>query len=208
MFLVLGLQVFPSQLLSVAGVGLFFALFLMLCARPAAVFLTLAFTRLTVREKTMITWVGLRGAVPIILATFPLLAGIPQAPMMFDLVFFIVLTSVALQGTSIPLVARWLGVDEPEGRRVHATPSWDASGDLKSGLIEATIPHESAAIGKRLLDLGLPKKALIILIERKGRCFVPDGGTVLEAGDVLVVSADHESSTRLHDVLKSTGQDR
>jgi cell volume regulation protein A len=208
MFLVLGLQVFPSQLLSVAGIGLFFALFLMVCARPVAVFLTLAFTRLTVREKTMIAWVGLRGAVPIILATFPLLAGIPQAPMMFNLVFFIVLTSVLLQGTSIPLVARWLQVDVPLERSAEIAAIPDRPIDLRNGLIEMTIAPTSAAVGKRLLDLGLPKEAFIILIGRKGRCFVPDGNTVLEAGDVLLVSADHESSARLRDILKGAGQDR
>jgi cell volume regulation protein A len=119
MFLTLGLQVFPAQLVSVAGTGLLLALFLMVCARPVAVFLTLAFTALTLRERTMVAWVGLRGAVPIILATFPLLAGIPQATMIFNLVFFIVLTSVLLQGTSIPLVARWLQVDEPLRRTLR-----------------------------------------------------------------------------------------
>lgn len=81
MFLTLGLQVFPSQLIPVAGNGILLALFLMVCARPLAVFLTLAFTSLSMREKTMVAWVGLRGVVPIILATFPLLAGIPQATM-------------------------------------------------------------------------------------------------------------------------------
>ncbi|MCP9440673.1 MAG: potassium/proton antiporter [Nitrospira sp.] len=208
MFLVLGLQVFPSQLFPVAGIGLSFALFLMLCARPVAVFLPLALTTLSMREKTMVAWVGLRGAVPIILATFPLLAGLPQAPMMFNLVFFIVLTSVLLQGTSIPLVARWLRVDEPAGRLVNAPPARDVSGDLKSSLIEVTIPHESAAVGKQLLDLGLPKEALIILIGRKGRCFVPDGSTVLEADDVLLVSADRESFTLVRGILTESGEDR
>src|SRR5512134_2919727 len=106
MFLALGLQVFPTQLVPIAGTGLFLALFLMVFARPVAVFVTLAFASLTIKEKAMVAWVGLRGAVPIILATFPLLAGIPQATTIFNLVFFIVLTSVLLQGTSIPLVAR------------------------------------------------------------------------------------------------------
>ena len=120
MFLALGLQVFPTQLVPIAGTGLFLALFLMVFARPVAVFVTLAFASLTIKEKTMVAWVGLRGAVPIILATFPLLAGIPQATTIFNLVFFIVLTSVLLQGTSIPLVARWLGVDEPLQPRMES----------------------------------------------------------------------------------------
>lgn len=208
MFLALGLQVYPSQLVPVAGIGLSFALFLMMCARPIAVFLTLAFTALSLREKTMIAWVGLRGAVPIILATFPLLAGIPQATMMFNLVFFIVLTSVLLQGTSIPLVARWLKVDEPMERRVDASPVWDAPSDLKSGLVEMTVAQASAVVGKRLIDLGLPKEALVILIGRKGRCFVPDGSTVLETNDSLLVFTDQASSLRLREILKGGRQDR
>ncbi|MCP9464562.1 MAG: potassium/proton antiporter [Nitrospira sp.] len=158
MFLVLGLQVFPSQLLSVAGIGFFFALFLMVCARPVAVFLTLAFTRLTVREKTMIAWVGLRGAVPIILATFPLLAGIPQAPMMFNLVFFIVLTSVLLQGTSIPLVARWLQVDVPLERSAEIAAIPDRPIDLRNRLIEMTITPTSAQSASGSLISVCPKR--------------------------------------------------
>lgn len=87
MFLALGLQVFPAQLVPIAGTGLLLALFLMFIARPVAVFATLAFTHLSMREKTMVAWVGLRGAVPIILATFPLLAEVPQAVTTFHLVF-------------------------------------------------------------------------------------------------------------------------
>jgi potassium/hydrogen antiporter len=207
MFLALGLQVFPTQLVPIAGPGLFLALFLMVCARPVAVFATLALARLTLREKTMVAWVGLRGAVPIILATFPLLAGIPQATRIFNLVFFIVLTSVLLQGTSIPLVARWLHVDEPLQPRLEASPVWDAPSSLKSGLVEVRIPDDSAAVGRRLLDLGVPKQAFIILMGRKGHCFVPDGSTVLEANDSLLAFADQRSSMRLRSMLESRRPD-
>ena len=202
MFLTLGLQVFPTQLVPIAGTGLLLALFLMVGARPVAVFLTLAPTSLTLREKTMVAWVGLRGAVPVILATFPLLAGVPQAHMIFNLVFFIVLMSVLLQGTSIPLVARWLRVDEPLQSRVDASPVWDAPSSLKSGLMEVTIPEASAAAGKRLLDLGLPKRTFVILVGRNGFCFVPDGSTVLEAGDSLLVFTDQASSLKLRALLE------
>jgi cell volume regulation protein A len=203
MFLTLGLQVFPTQLVPVAGTGLLLALFLMMCARPVAVFSTLALARLTLREKTMVAWVGLRGAVPIILATFPLLAGVPQANMIFNLVFFIVLTSVLLQGTSIPLVARWLRVDEPLQRSPDASPVWDAPSSLKSGLIEVTIPDSSTAVGKRLIDLGLPKRTFVILVWRKGQCFVPDGSTVFEAIDSLLVFTDQASSFKLRSILET-----
>ena len=121
MFLTLGLQVFPSHILPVVATGIVLSLFLMLIARPAAVFLTLLPTGLSLREQALIAWVGLRGAVPIILATFPLTAGLAQAETIFNLVFFIVLTSVLLQGASLPLVARWLGLSADELRPIRLT---------------------------------------------------------------------------------------
>jgi len=111
MFLVLGLQVFPSRLVPLMVPALLLSLFLIVIARPASIFLGLLPTRMPVRERALVAWVGLRGAVPIILATFPLVAGIPRADEMFHLVFFIVLTSLLLQGPSVSLVARWLGVE-------------------------------------------------------------------------------------------------
>ena len=126
MFLTLGLQVFPSHIVPVIGIGLVLSMFLMLVARPVSVFLTLTPANFTLKEKLLISWVGLRGAVPIILATFPLIAGIPKAEMIFNLVFFIVLTSILLQGTSLPIVARWLGLTAPEIRAVHPLPQADS----------------------------------------------------------------------------------
>jgi len=206
MFLALGLQVFPTQLVPISGTGLLLALFLMFIARPVAVFATLAFTHLNMREKTMVAWVGLRGAVPIILATFPLLAEVPQATTTFNLVFFIVITSVLLQGTSIPIVARWLKVDEPLSSRKESSPVWDAPTSLKSGLLEVRIPEHSWSIGQRLLDLGLPKGAFILLIARKGKCFVPDGTTMLQANDSLLAFTDQFSFLRLRSILESRHQ--
>lgn len=110
MFVVLGLLVFPSELPSVALRGLIVAASLMLVARPLGVFLALAPFRVPWRERALVSWVGLRGAAPVILATFPLMADAPDANLIFDMVFFIVLTSVAIQGTMIPLAARLLGV--------------------------------------------------------------------------------------------------
>lgn len=117
MFLMLGLQAFPSRILSVVSIGLILSFFLIFLARPLAVWLTLRPAGMSWREILFIAWGGLRGAVPIVLATFPVLAGVPQAATIFPLVFFIVLSSVLLQGTTLPLVAKWLGVIAEETER-------------------------------------------------------------------------------------------
>src|SRR4051794_957360 len=109
MFLALGLLVFPSDLPSVAGDGLLIAAVLMFVARPAAVMTSLAPTKLPFLDRILVSWVGLRGAVPIVLATFPLVRGVEKADVLFHVVFFVVIASVLLQGTSAPAVARWLG---------------------------------------------------------------------------------------------------
>ena len=113
MFLMLGLQVFPARLVPVAWVGLMVSLFLIIVARPAGVHTALAFSSMPFREQILVAWAGLRGAVPIILATFPLLAGVKQADTIFHLVFFITLTSVVIQGTTIALATRVLKIDAP-----------------------------------------------------------------------------------------------
>jgi potassium/hydrogen antiporter len=119
MFLMLGLQVFPARLVPIAWTGLLISLFLILIARPLSVYAALAASRLPLREQTLVAWVGLRGAVPIILATFPLLAGIKQADTIFHLVFFIALTSVVLQGPPIPFITRMLRIDLPPSEETH-----------------------------------------------------------------------------------------
>jgi cell volume regulation protein A len=186
----------------VIGVGMLTAAFLMLVARPLSVFISLLFSRLDFREKTMISWVGLRGAVPIILATFPLLAGIDQAEMIFNVVFFIVLTSALLQGTSIPLVSRLLGLEEPIPRRIRAPLEFEPGEEHRGELFEIEIPQGSGAVEKQIIDLGLPKGALIVLVQRNSTFFVPEGGTVLEAGDVLYLMADRGKKEEIGRLVK------
>ncbi len=190
MFLTLGLLVFPSHLVPVMGVSLAVALFLIFVARPASVFVSLLFANMNVREKAMISWVGLRGAVPIILATFPLLAGVPKAEVFFNVVFFIVLTSGLLQGTSIPLIARWLKVGTPSPARPPSPLELVATGDAKSAPVEIHIPPDAAIVGKRIVEARFPPGVLIALISKRGEMVVPSGNTLLEAGDTLLVLAD------------------
>jgi cell volume regulation protein A len=201
MFLTLGLLVFPSQLVAVVGAGVAVAAFLILFARPAAVFLCLWGRRFSPREKTLISWVGLRGAVPIVLATFPLVAGLPRSEMIFNLVFFVVLTSGLVQGMTIPWMARRLGLEAPaeDPRRVPLRLDVPLEGGTH--LEDFILPYGSPRVGKTLVALNLPKDSLIALIGRGDRFLVPDGGTVLEAGDVLWVLVSEGSLSRVRDIL-------
>lgn len=192
MFVALGLLVFPSKLLPVLGAGLLVAFFLMFVARPLSIFLLLPFSKLTFPEKAMVSWVGLRGSVPIILATFPLLAGVPNAEYIFNLVFFIVMTSVILQGTSIPIVSKWLGVYKPLEEKVAYPLEFNPMGDLKSDLVEIAIPSGSQAAGKPIVALGIPAGALIVMLRRAQEFIVPNGATVLQTGDTMLMLAQKD----------------
>ncbi len=202
MFLALGLLVFPSHLVPIVGLGLLASLFLMLVARPVSVLITLAFSDMRLNEKLMISWVGLRGAVPIVFATFPLLAGMSKAGMIFDLVFFIVLTSTLLQGTSIPLVARWLKLEAPSREKVHPLELERTAG-IKSDLVDVEVPNGSSIVGKQIVGAGLPKGALIVLIGRGNEFIVPNGGTVIELGDRLLMLAGEEDLARTRSIVES-----
>lgn len=197
LFLTLGLLVFPSQIIPVLGLGLLVSAFLMFVARPLSVFVSLLPYRLKFKTITFISWVGLRGAVPIVFATFPLLAGIGKSHMIFNLVFFISLTSVLLQGTTLGIVAKWLHVSVPVKARQKTPPDIELSDTMKSELTEIEIDDRSPAVGKRILDLGFPRAALIAIIKRKGSFITPNGSTVIEPNDKLVIIAENAESLNL-----------
>lgn len=190
MFVTLGLLVFPSQLLPVVGTGLLIAFFLMFVARPLSVFIGLLPFGYSLRKRIFIGWVGLRGSVPIVLATFPLLAGVPQAEWIFNVVFFIVLTSVVLQGSSIPLVARWLHLHAPLKLRPRAPLEFEPTNSIQGEMVEFELPEGSPASGKRVLELGLPPGALLIMVGRDNSFLVPSGGTMIQARDTLYLLAE------------------
>jgi cell volume regulation protein A len=206
MFLALGLLVFPSRLLTVAVPGLATAALLMFVARPAGVFLALLPSRMPLAEKAMVAWVGLRGAVPIVLAMFPLLGGVPGADHLFNLVFFVVLTSVLLQGMSIPAAARWLGVDVGVERQ-PVPPDVTAVANASATVKEIRIPPGSTTAGKRVFDLALPPGALVVLLRRGEHVMIPDGGTAIEEGDVVLFLADERAHAAIQ-VLVEGGGDR
>jgi cell volume regulation protein A len=197
MFLTLGLLVFPSRIVPIIGMGLLIAAALIFIARPLSIFLSLAFSKFDFRQKAFISWVGLRGAVPIILATYPLLARLPEADSIFNIVFFVVLTSALLQGTSIPIVAKWLKVDEPiKNKPIYPIEFTPVSG-FKNELKELHIPVNSAFAGKTIVELSLPQEFLIILIARNKEFIMPSGGIELLEGDTLVVLADKQTFTQV-----------
>jgi len=201
MFLTLGLLVFPHALAPMIGTGLLVSLFLIFIARPVSVYLSLLPSRMSVREKTMVAWVGLRGAAPIILATFPLLAGVQRAEIYFNLVFFIVLVSSLLQGPTIPWLAKRLGVDAPLSAKRRKPLEYDPTGKTKSDLVEVSIPFDSAAAGRRILDLGLPPGSLVALIIRGEQTLVPSGGTVVNPGDDLLMFADKDELAVINAII-------
>jgi cell volume regulation protein A len=201
MFLVLGMLVFPSRLVAVAGAGLLLSLFLMLLARPLAVFVALAPTRANLRQKLLTSWVGLRGAVPIILATFPRLAGVPQSDLYFHLVFFIVLTSVLLQGTTIRMVARRLKLEAPWSPRRQYPLEFVPTAKSRSEMFEIQVPAGSPSAGKQLVDLHLPKSALFVLLSRGNDFLAPRGATRLQAGDSILVLAERRDVPAIQAIL-------
>lgn len=187
MFLTLGLLVYPSHLVPVLGIGLLIAGFLMLVARPVSVFLCLSFTGLQRNEKVLISWVGLRGAVPIVLATFPLLAGLPDADTIFNVVFFTVLMSALLQGWSLPFVARLLRLDAPlEQKRRYPIEFAPVEG-VDTELVDLIVPYHASIAGKSIVELEMPEDSLVVLISRDDNFIVPSGGTILQESDTVLV---------------------
>ncbi len=180
MFVLLGLLVFPSRLPDVAGEGLAIAGFLLFIGRPLSVFVSLTPFGVPLREQAMVAWVGLRGAVPIVLAAWPRVLGVPGSERIFDIVFFVVTCSVLLQGMSLGWVARLLGVAEPLTEVEQRVEQAHGASTLR-------LEVGPQAAGRRLVELGLPRGALVVLVEREGEQVVPEGGTVLERGDIALV---------------------
>ncbi len=190
LFLTLGLLVFPSQIVPYIGIGLLISLFLIIVARPLAVFISLMFFKMKLRRRVYISWVGLRGAVPIVFATYPLLAGIEKANMMFNIVFFISVTSILIQGTTLSIVAKWLKVGIPEKAK-KITEIDQLILDLpKSSMQEFQILPDYFAVNKRIVDVNFPASAFIVMIKRDKQYIRPGGSTVIYAHDVLMVLAD------------------
>ncbi len=190
LFLTLGLLVFPSEIIPYMGIGLLISLFLIVIARPIGVFISLMFFKMKLRRRFYISWVGLRGAVPIVFSTYPLLAGIDKAHMIFNIVFFISVTSILIQGTTLTIVAKWLKVGLPEKqKKLNATELLLAE-NPKAEMKELLITSDCFAVDKKIVELGFPKNAIIAMIKRDDSYIIPNGLTKIEAQDILIVLAD------------------
>jgi cell volume regulation protein A len=199
MFVVLGLLVFPKDLPEVALAGLALAILLMVAIRPAAVWLSTALNSFSSRERILLGWAGLRGAVPIVLATFVLSSNVEHAETMFNAVFFVVAVSALVQGTTLEWVAERLGLVDPRPEVTAAPLEVDALGSLE--LVEFDVAGDHAIAGAAVRELGLPRSALIALVARGGETIPPRGSTVLESGDRLFVLAPRTNRPELEDVF-------
>ncbi|GAB54520.1 cell volume regulation protein A homolog [Glaciecola punicea ACAM 611] len=187
MFVVLGLLIHPSSLLDVWFEGLMIALVLTFVARPLAVIPILALFGFNWRQITLVSWVGLRGSVPIILAIFPLIFGLPGADLIFNVVFFVVLISATVQGSTLPWIARKLKLTLPPPVTPAATLEITAVGDVDAEIVEYTLGENSRAVGRRLSQMALPDSAVVAMITRNSKVIAPRGSTTLCASDHLFI---------------------
>jgi potassium/hydrogen antiporter len=199
MFVVLGLLVFPSDLPAVALPGLALAGLLVVVIRPVAVWVSTAFSSFTTRERALLGWAGLRGAVPIVLATFVLSSGLGKAETIFNAVFFVVVVSALVQGTTLEWIAARLGLVDPRPAVIAAPLEVDALGSLE--LVEFDVAGDHAIAGAEVRELGLPRSALIAVVARHGDTIPPRGTTVVEPGDRLFVLAPRAMRAALEDVF-------
>jgi cell volume regulation protein A len=187
MFILLGLMVFPNQLLHVIGQGLLLSIVLMLIARPIGVFVSMLFTDYSIKEKLFISWGGLKGAVPIVLATYPMLAGLENSQLIFNVVFFVVLTSALLQGATLSPLAKKLGLSYGDKINVPHSLELISMGKRNSELIEVRVAAETNIVGKQIKAIQLLEDTLIMTVIRGERIITPKGSTLIEAGDILYV---------------------
>src|SRR4051812_12334942 len=192
MFLVLGLLVYPSRLLDAAEVGLGIALLLAIVIRPLVVAVCLTPFRYPSREVLYIGWVGLRGAVPIVLATYPVLVGAPGAERLFDLVFFVVVVTALVPGATVAWVTQRLGLQTKEPPAPHAVLAIESRQPLQGELMSFYIDEALVVTGMPLDELPLPEGAAVTLIVRKNQLVPPRPGTSLESGDHVHLIAQPE----------------
>ena len=201
-FLTLGLLVNPHEMLDVAGVSLLIGVFMIIVARPLSVFICLLpFRNITNKARLFVSWVGLRGAVPIIFATYPVVAQVPGSNQLFNIVFFITLLSLTIQGMSISGMARWLHLDLPEKKQGNDF-GVELPEDSKTNLKELTLTSEMLIRGNKLADMNISQGTLVMMIKRGNEFIIPNGQMELHTGDKLLFISENIDS--IPDTLDTT----
>ncbi|HPF94779.1 MAG TPA: TrkA C-terminal domain-containing protein, partial [Tenuifilaceae bacterium] len=168
-------------------IGLLVSFFLIIVARPISILISLLPFRMAFRKRAYISWVGLRGAVPIVFATYPLIAGIDKASIIFNIVFFVSVSSIIVQGTTLTSLAKWLHVALPEKLKPQVPVEVFLSEQAKTAYSEVSIPPNSYPVDKKIVDLHFPNSAIIAMIKRDDKYITPNGSTVIKANDILVI---------------------
>jgi potassium/hydrogen antiporter len=187
MFTLLGLLSFPSLLLGVAGPGLVVSLVLIFLARPLMVALTMVPFGFRPRELALLSWVGLKGAVPVMLATYPLTLGLPEGRLFFDVIFFVVLVSALAQGWTLPVLARRLGLERPLEPAPAVALELTSLRHVDAEIVAYLLTERARAAGYRIASLPLPEGAVVAAVVRGDRVVPPGGGERLRPGDHVFV---------------------
>lgn len=207
MFILLGLLVFPQHLPGIAWQGIALAVLLIVVARPLGVYLSLALAKnFTVKEKFFISWAGLKGAVPIVLATYPMVAGIENNEVIFNVVFFVVLLSALIQGTTISPLANYLKLAGEEKPPIAHSIELVSIGKTNNEMLEILINEGAYITNRAIKDINLPQKTLISAVIRNNELITPMGDTLIKAGDTLYVLADKSQRKRINEMLNAKGK--
>ncbi|WP_456279243.1 potassium/proton antiporter [Bacillus sp. AK128] len=199
MFIILGLLVFPSQLMTwdMIWKGVLLSLILIFIARPIAVFSSIPYFQFNTKEMVFISWAGLRGAVPIVLATFPMIAGVEHSQLIFNVVFFVVLTSALIQGSTIPMFATRLGLKGNERVSSPHTLELVSIGKSNAEIIEVEVRDDLSFINKPLKEVVLPENVVINAIIRNNKLIAPRGDTRVLVGDIMYILAEKDSISKI-----------
>ena len=191
MFLCLGLLVNPHEMFEVALVALLIGVFMIVVARPLSIFICmLPFgKKVTLKSRLFVSWVGLRGAVPIIFATYPVVEQVPGADAIFNIVFFITIVSLIIQGTTVSRMANWLGLSMPMPKTGNEF-GVELPEEIDSDLRDLTVTEELLARGTTLKEMNIPKGTLVMIVKRGDAYLVPNGQLQLELGDKLLLISE------------------
>jgi len=190
LFFTLGLLVFPSRLLNVILPGIATAVFIIFVARPIAVFIILSIFKRPIKDQLLVSWVGFRGAAAIVFATYPLTAGLAVADYIFNIVFFVAVVSVLVQGTLFIPIAKKLNLIGSEETVLKTFT--DYSGEIHAELLEVKIPEDSKIANKTIMDLDIPMDILIVMVRRNGKIITPRGATEIKAGDIMMLAGGNK----------------